>query len=169
MRFTSRNQMFTNLSSRRSFPTSRLASQTALALGTWQRCSCSAAACQPQSMAAIPTFTGDGGPILSLTGEQRRGDANDPFCHHLLESRSPLGPPTHSHMPTWHLPSKNYFNCLHLSFDTMSFCFLANLRPTKLAHYRTSSHLADVHVSPIQLGAMIIGDKWQEFGLGSIE
>ena len=26
---------------------------------------------QPQSMAAIPTFTGDGGPILSLTGKQR--------------------------------------------------------------------------------------------------
>ena len=31
----------------------------------------SCSVCQPQNMAAIPTFTGDGGPILSLTGEQR--------------------------------------------------------------------------------------------------
>ena len=30
----------------------------------------SCSVCQPQNMAAIPTFTGDGGPILSLTGEQ---------------------------------------------------------------------------------------------------
>ncbi|KAI0280274.1 hypothetical protein BGY98DRAFT_340819 [Russula aff. rugulosa BPL654] len=34
-----------------------------------QICGCSA--CQAQSMAAIPTFIGVGGPILSLTGEQR--------------------------------------------------------------------------------------------------
>ena len=32
--------------------------------------SCSCSVRQPQSMAAIPTFTGDGGPILSLTGKQ---------------------------------------------------------------------------------------------------
>jgi len=31
----------------------------------------SCSVCQPQNMAAIPTFTGDGGPILSLTGKQR--------------------------------------------------------------------------------------------------
>jgi len=30
-----------------------------------------ASTCQAQSMAAFPTFTGDGSPILSLTGEQR--------------------------------------------------------------------------------------------------
>ncbi|KAJ6615479.1 Aldo/keto reductase [Mycena sp. CBHHK59/15] len=32
--------------------------------------------------------------------------------------------------------------------------------PTKLGHYRTLSPLAGVHVSPLQLGAMSIGDKW---------
>ena len=30
-----------------------------------------ASTCQPQSMTAFPTFTRDGSPILSLTGEQR--------------------------------------------------------------------------------------------------
>ncbi|KAH9040321.1 Aldo/keto reductase [Lactarius deliciosus] len=31
------------------------------------------------------------------------------------------------------------------------------------------SPLAGVHVSPLQLGAMGIGDKWHEFGMGSID
>ena len=35
-----------------------------------RRLHCGCNTCQTQSMAAIPTFTGDGGPILSLTGEQ---------------------------------------------------------------------------------------------------
>jgi hypothetical protein len=39
---------------------------------------------------------------------------------------------------------------------------------SKLAHYRTLSPLAGVHVSLIQLGEMSIGDKWQKFGMGSI-
>ena len=41
--------------------------------------------------------------------------------------------------------------------------------PTKLARYRTLSPLAGVRVSPLQLGAMSIGDKWQEFGMGSMD
>jgi hypothetical protein len=41
--------------------------------------------------------------------------------------------------------------------------------PSKLAHYRTLSPLAGIRVSPIQLGAMSIGDKWQEFGMGSMD
>jgi aryl-alcohol dehydrogenase-like predicted oxidoreductase len=40
---------------------------------------------------------------------------------------------------------------------------------SKLARYRTLSPLAGVRVSPIQLGAMSIGDKWQEFGMGSMD
>jgi aryl-alcohol dehydrogenase-like predicted oxidoreductase len=40
---------------------------------------------------------------------------------------------------------------------------------SKLAHYRTLSPLAGVRVSPIQLGAMSIGDKWHEFGMGSMD
>ncbi|KAI0289339.1 Aldo/keto reductase [Russula brevipes] len=40
---------------------------------------------------------------------------------------------------------------------------------SKLARYRTLSPLAGVRVSPIQLGAMSIGDKWGEFGMGSMD
>ncbi|KAF7300991.1 Aldo-ket-red domain-containing protein [Mycena indigotica] len=39
---------------------------------------------------------------------------------------------------------------------------------TKLAHYRTLSPNAGIHVSPLQLGAMSIGDKWEQFGAGSM-
>jgi aryl-alcohol dehydrogenase-like predicted oxidoreductase len=42
------------------------------------------------------------------------------------------------------------------------------LPPTKLGRYRTLSPLAGVRVSPLQLGAMSIGDKWHEFGMGSM-
>jgi hypothetical protein len=41
--------------------------------------------------------------------------------------------------------------------------------PTKLARYRTLSPLAGVRVSPLQLGAMSIGNKWHEFGMGSMD
>ena len=40
---------------------------------------------------------------------------------------------------------------------------------SKLARFRTLSPLAGVRVSPIQLGAMSIGDKWEEFGMGSMD
>jgi aryl-alcohol dehydrogenase-like predicted oxidoreductase len=40
---------------------------------------------------------------------------------------------------------------------------------SKLARYRTLSPLAGVRVSPIQLGAGSIGDKWHEFGMGSMD
>ena len=43
------------------------------------------------------------------------------------------------------------------------------LPPTKLGRYRTLSALAGVRVSPLQLGAMSIGDKWHEFGMGSMD
>ena len=41
--------------------------------------------------------------------------------------------------------------------------------PTKLGYYRQlSSRSAGVHVSPLCLGAMTIGDKWAEFGMGAM-
>jgi len=43
------------------------------------------------------------------------------------------------------------------------------LPPTKLGRYRTLSPLAGVRVSALQLGAMSIGDKWHEFGFGSMD
>ncbi|KAF7331093.1 Aldo/keto reductase [Mycena venus] len=43
------------------------------------------------------------------------------------------------------------------------------LPPTKLGHYRTLSPLASIHVSPLQLGAMSIGDKWGALGMGAMD
>ena len=40
---------------------------------------------------------------------------------------------------------------------------------SRLARYRTLSPLAGVRVSPIQLGAMSIGDKWSDLGMGSMD
>ncbi|PIL23177.1 transporter [Ganoderma sinense ZZ0214-1] len=40
--------------------------------------------------------------------------------------------------------------------------------PTKLGVYRQLSPLAGVHVSPLQLGAMSIGDKWEQVGMGAM-
>ncbi|KAI0708691.1 Aldo/keto reductase [Earliella scabrosa] len=40
--------------------------------------------------------------------------------------------------------------------------------PTKLGLYRQLSPLAGVHVSPLCLGAMSIGDKWEPFGMGAM-
>ena len=39
---------------------------------------------------------------------------------------------------------------------------------TALGRYRVLSPLAGVRVSPLQLGAMSIGDKWSELGMGSM-
>lgn len=48
--------------------------------------------------------------------------------------------------------------------------FFASQPPiSQLARYRTLSPLAGVRVSPIQLGAMSIGDKWHDFGMGSMD
>lgn len=40
---------------------------------------------------------------------------------------------------------------------------------TKLGRYRQLSPLAGVHVSPLCLGAMSIGDKWAEVGFGAMD
>ncbi|KAF6751301.1 NADP-dependent oxidoreductase domain-containing protein, partial [Ephemerocybe angulata] len=39
---------------------------------------------------------------------------------------------------------------------------------SKLGVYRKLSTLAGLHVSPICLGAMSIGDKWEEYGMGAM-
>ena len=41
--------------------------------------------------------------------------------------------------------------------------------PTKLGRHRRLSDKAGVHVSPICLGGMSIGDKWDQFGMGSMD
>lgn len=41
--------------------------------------------------------------------------------------------------------------------------------PTPLGRYRVLAPLAGIRVSPLQLGAMSIGDKWDKFGLGSMD
>ncbi|KAG2138991.1 NADP-dependent oxidoreductase domain-containing protein [Suillus clintonianus] len=40
---------------------------------------------------------------------------------------------------------------------------------SRLARYRALSPHASVHVSPLQLGAMSIGDKWEKYGMGSMD
>ena len=40
---------------------------------------------------------------------------------------------------------------------------------TGLGRYRLLSPNAGVHVSPIQLGGMSIGDKWASLGMGSMD
>ena len=41
--------------------------------------------------------------------------------------------------------------------------------PTKLGRHRRLSPSAGIHVSPIQLGAMSIGDKWHPYGMGIMD
>ena len=41
--------------------------------------------------------------------------------------------------------------------------------PTKLGLHRRLSDKAGVHVSPICLGGMSIGDKWAGFGMGAMD
>lgn len=41
--------------------------------------------------------------------------------------------------------------------------------PTKLGRHRALAARAGVHVSPIQLGAMSIGNKWNDYGFGTMD
>ncbi|KAJ8509476.1 hypothetical protein ONZ45_g8359 [Pleurotus djamor] len=41
--------------------------------------------------------------------------------------------------------------------------------PSTLARYRKLSARSGLHVSPIQLGAMSIGDQWAQYGMGSMD
>ncbi|TDL23204.1 Aldo/keto reductase [Rickenella mellea] len=51
----------------------------------------------------------------------------------------------------------------------MSLWTPASAPPTALGRYRVLSPLAGVRVSPLQLGAMSIGDKWEPLGMGSMD
>jgi len=43
-------------------------------------------------------------------------------------------------------------------------------KPTsRLARYRAMSPNASIHVSPLQLGGMNIGDKWEKHSYGSMD
>jgi aryl-alcohol dehydrogenase-like predicted oxidoreductase len=50
----------------------------------------------------------------------------------------------------------------------MSFFSFPPPPATKLGHYRTLSPLAGIHVSPLQLGAMSVGEKWATLGMGEM-
>ena len=50
----------------------------------------------------------------------------------------------------------------------MSFWEPAPEPKTGLGRYRVLASRAGVRVSPIQLGAMSIGDQWDKFGMGSM-
>ena len=41
--------------------------------------------------------------------------------------------------------------------------------PTRLGRHRQLAPLAGVHVSPLCLGAMSIGDKWDKIGFGAMD
>lgn len=40
--------------------------------------------------------------------------------------------------------------------------------PTKLGRHRKLSSLTGLHVSPICLGAMNIGDQWEQYSMGAM-
>ena len=61
------------------------------------------------------------------------------------------------------------YSSLHLRFLDMSFWVPPPLPKTKLGRYRQLSPLAGVHLSPLCLGAMSIGDKWDKIGMGSMD
>ncbi|KAI0822230.1 Aldo/keto reductase [Trametes gibbosa] len=50
----------------------------------------------------------------------------------------------------------------------MSFFAPLPLPQTKLGHHRQLSSLAGIHVSPLCLGGMSIGDQWHKLGLGDM-
>ena len=45
----------------------------------------------------------------------------------------------------------------------------AGAPPTKLGRHRRLSDTAGLHVSPLCLGGMSIGDKWAEWGMGAMD
>jgi hypothetical protein len=52
---------------------------------------------------------------------------------------------------------------------TMSFVTRAPPPPTKLGRYRQLAPRAAIHVSPLALGALSIGDKWHAIGMGAMD
>lgn len=43
------------------------------------------------------------------------------------------------------------------------------LPKTNLGRFRKLAPNAGLHVSPIQLGAMSIGDRWEKYGMGAMD
>jgi hypothetical protein len=66
-------------------------------------------------------------------------------------------------------PTPNKKTSSHTIYD-MSHIWAPAAEPkTKLGRHRQLAPLAGVHVSPIQLGAMSIGDKWHPYGMGAMD
>ena len=51
----------------------------------------------------------------------------------------------------------------------MSFLAPPPAPPTALGRYRVLSPLVSIRVSPLQLGAMSIGDQWEKMGMGAMD
>ena len=76
--------------------------------------------------------------------------------------------------PKFRSTSLSLFNHTHLSAkyppaEIMSFWVPAPEPESPLARYRVLSPNAAVRVSPLQLGAMSIGDKWAAAGMGAMD
>lgn len=70
--------------------------------------------------------------------------------------------------PCTHFKSSAVYSLLSY-FAKMSLWAPAPPPTTPLGRYRVLSPLAGVRVSPLQLGAMSIGDKWGKLGLGEMD
>lgn len=62
---------------------------------------------------------------------------------------------------------KTYFETKDQS--SMSLFAPPPLPKSPLGRYRILSPLAGIRVSPLQLGAMSIGDQWDKFGMGAMD
>lgn len=68
----------------------------------------------------------------------------------------------------------NIFRPISHNIRTSSYCRMSLWQPppnppTPLGRYRVLSPLAGVRVSPLQLGAASIGDKWAALGMGAMD
>ena len=69
----------------------------------------------------------------------------------------------------WTSNAFRLLSCQLISNSTMSSIMAPVAKPTsRLARYRALSPYASIHVSPLQLGGMSIGDKWEQLGMGGM-
>ena len=74
----------------------------------------------------------------------------------------------------WRAGLSTYFHIhyhlfsLSTSNSTMSLYVPVPKPTSRLARYRALSPNASIHVSPLQLGAMSIGDTWEQHGMGGM-
>ena len=61
------------------------------------------------------------------------------------------------------------FNPTHIFAIAMSLYSTPAAPATKLGYLRQLAPKAGVHVSPLCLGAMSIGDQWDKYGMGTMD